>query len=143
MSAAVSLLRLPVSNEPYGERTPFMAYRTYRSQVKAEEWPAVKEGAVAKSVPRSRGWTKRNMSVASGSGARGSADGEQKLDVSDMKSPNVGGSEGKFGNDQKVNKGLAGQWRALENARFVPKQGDRRHLMNIINTMAKTDIGAA
>ena len=52
------------------------------------------------------------MSVDGGSGARGSADGEQKLDVSDMKSPNVGRSEGKFGNDQKVNKGLAGQWRA-------------------------------
>ena len=30
----------------------------------------------------------------------------------------------------------------MENARFVPKQGDRRHLMHLINAMAKKDIGA-
>ena len=87
VSAAVSVLRLPVSNEPSCEVTSFMADL---SQVKAEEWPGVKAGAEAKSVPRSRGWTRRNMSGASGSGAQGSAGGEQKLDVSEMKSPNVG-----------------------------------------------------
>ena len=83
------------------------------------------------------------VKVGSGSGARGSADREQKLDVSDTKSPNVGRSEAKFGRDQKVDKGLVGQWKALDNARFIPKQGDRRHLMNIINALAKTDIGLA
>lgn len=33
--------------------------------------------------------------------------------------------EEKVGDDQKVVSGLAGQWRALRGARFVPKQGDR------------------
>ena len=84
-----------------------------------------------------------HVKVGSDSGARGSADGEQKLDVSDTKSPNIGRSEARFGKDQKVDKGLVGQWKALDNARFIPKQGDRRHLMNILNTVAKPDIGVA
>ena len=36
---------------------------------------------------------------------------------------------------------LAGQWRALENARFVPKQGDRRFLMLNISEIATRDLG--
>ena len=71
-------------------------------QVKPEEWPGVKAGAEAKSVPRSRGWTRHKMSGASGSGTQGPAGSEQKLDVSGDQSPNVGGPEDKFGDDQKV-----------------------------------------
>ena len=66
---------------------------------------------------------------------------EQKLDVSGDESPNVGGQWDKIGSDQKVVMGLAGQWRALENARFVPKQGDRRFLMHNISEIATQDIG--
>ena len=69
------------------------------------------------------------------------AGSKQKLDVSGDQSPNVGGPEDKFGDDHKVVQGLAGQWRALENARFVPKQGDRRYLMHNIREIAKKDIG--
>ena len=38
--------------------------------------------------------------------------------------------------------GLAGQWRALENARFVPSQGDRRKLMLDIIDFSEKDAGA-
>ena len=48
----------------------------------------------------------------------------------------------KIGADQNVVMGLAGQWRALENARFVPKQGDRRSLMYDIKMFADRDPGA-
>ena len=48
----------------------------------------------------------------------------------------------KIGSDQKVIMDLAGQWRALENARCVPKQGNRRSLMYDIKNLADRDLGA-
>ena len=38
--------------------------------------------------------------------------------------------------------GLVGQWRALENAKYVPKQGDRRLLMYNVSKIAERDLGA-
>ena len=68
---------------------------------------------------------------------------EQKLDEAKGGSPNVDLPMEKTGSsDQKVVMGLAGQWRALENARFVPKQGDRRQLMYDIQSLADRDLGA-
>ena len=48
----------------------------------------------------------------------------------------------KVGPDKKVVMGFADQWRALENARFVPQQGDRRQLMYDVNSIVERDIGA-
>ena len=67
---------------------------------------------------------------------------EQKLDASGDESPNVEGQWEKTAPDQKVVMGLAGQLRALGNAKFVPKQGDRRFLMYNVSEIAKRDLGA-
>ena len=114
-------------------------------QAKAEEWPGVKAGAETKPEPKSRKWAKHIMPGVGGGGPQGQVGGEkvleQKLDASGDESPSAEGQWGKTGSDQKVVMGLAGQWRALENARFVPKQGDRRFLMLNISEIATRDLG--
>ena len=115
-------------------------------QVEAEDWPDVKAGAESKSVPKSRMWSRTKLHNVGEGGSQGQEGGEevhgQKLDASGDDSPNDEGQWERTGPDQKVVMGLAGQWRALENAKFVPKQGDRRFLMYNISEVAKRDLGA-
>ena len=66
----------------------------------------------------------------------------QKLDEAEQEIPDADSPMEKVGPDQKVVLGLARQWRALENARFIPKQGDRRSLMYDIKILAGRDPGA-
>ena len=142
LPAAISVLKLLGGDEHCRGGTSIMAEPP---QAKAAVWPGVKAGAEGKSEPRSRGWTRHRMSGVGGGGPQGQVGGkkghEQKLDASGDESPNVGGQWDKTGSDQKVVMGLAGQWRALENARFIPKQGDRRFLMHTISEIATRDIG--
>ena len=143
LPAAISVLKLLGSDEYCRGVKPIMAELP---QVKVEDWPGVKAGAESKSVPRSRKWGETELPNVGEGGAQGQEDDEdvheQKLDASGDESPNVEGQWEKTGPDQKVVMGLAGQWRALENAKFVPKQGDRRFLMYNVNEIAKRDVGA-
>ena len=97
------------------------------------EWPDLEVGVASKPPPRSRKWSRsRPPGVEEGDAHEQKLDEEareQKLDEAKEESPNVDLPIEKTGPDQKVVMGLAGQRRALENARFVPKQGDRRQLM--------------
>ena len=142
LPTAISVLKLLGSDEHCRGVQPIMAELP---QAKAEEWPDVKAGAEAKPEPKSRVWGKRRMFGVGGGGPQGQVGGEkvpeQKLDASGDESPSAEGQWEKTGSDQKVVMGLAGQWGALENARFVPKQGDRRFLMLNISEIATRDLG--
>ena len=142
LPAAISVLKLIGSGEYCRGVQPIMAELP---QAKAEEWPDVKAGAEAKPEPKSRKWGKHRMFGVGGGGPQVQVGGEkvieQKLDASGDESPSAEGQWEKTGSDQKVVMGLSGQWRVLENARFVPKQGDRRFLMPNISEIATRDLG--
>ena len=143
LPAAIYVLKLLGSDEYCRGVKPIM---TELPQVKAEDWPGVKAGAESKSAPRSRKWSRTKLPNVGEGGSQGQEGGEeaheQKLDASGDESPKIEGQWEKTGPDQKVVMGLAGQWRALENAKFVPKQGDRRFLMYNVSEIAKRDLGA-
>ena len=82
------------------------------------------------------------MSRGRTSGAAGSGSHEQQLDEVDEELPNDDVPMERAGSDQKVDMGFAGRWRALENAWFIPKEGDSRQLMNDIIGITECDPGA-
>ena len=92
------------------------------------EWPTLGVGAASQPPPRSRKWSRPP-------GVEGGDAHEPKLGEAKEESLNVDLPMEKTGPDQKVVMGFAGQWGALENARFVPKQGDRRKLMYDIKSL--------
>ena len=133
MPAAISVLKLPVSDERDHWVNLLMAGQPLSSD--AGKWPLPRE--VSKSPPQPKGWRKQRMVVA---GRQESP--EQKLDDEEQKLYDVDFPMERVGSDQKVVMGLAGQWGALENARFIPKQGDRRKLMYDILTLSDADARA-
>ena len=67
---------------------------------------------------------------------------EQKLGGEEQELPDVDVPMETVGPDRKVVMWLAGQWRALENARFIPKQGGKRRLMYDTKNPSDRDAGA-
>ena len=145
MPAAISVLKLPESDKRDSWADLTMA-KSPPLKDNSTEWPDLGVGAASKPTPRPRKWSRsRPPGVVEGGALEQELDEEareQKLDVAKEGSPNADHPLEKTGPDQKVVMGLAGQWRALENARFVPQQGDRRQLMYDINSIAERDIGA-
>ena len=113
--------------------------------VKVEAWPGLKVGAASRPIPKSRKWGRPKPTDVEEGGAHEQENvedvHEQKLDESRDESPNAGAQWERTGPDQKVVMGLVGQWRALENAKFVPKKGDRRQLMYNVSKIAERDLG--
>ena len=124
MPAAISMLKLPVSDEHDRWVDLLMANRPPLKRDPAE-WPALEVGAASRSPPRSRGWRRSRMPGVEGGDAHEQKIDEeargQELDEAEEEPPHVEFPMEMIGPDQKVVMGLAGQWRALENARFVPK----------------------
>ena len=143
MPGAISVFKLPGSDE-FCRRVKLIMAKS--PPVKVEAWPGLKVGAASKPIPRSRKWGRsKPPDVEEGDAQEQENDedvDEQKLDASGDESPNAGVQWERTGPDQKVVMGLAGQWRALENAKFVPKQGDRRQLMYNVSKIAERDLGA-
>ena len=142
MPAAISVLKLPES-DGYGRRAKLIMAKS--PPLKEKDWPDLGVGAASRPMPKSRKWSRpKPPGVEEGGAHERENDAEvreQKLDASEEESPNADQPLEKTGPDQEVVMGLAGQWRALENARFVPKQGDRRQLMYDVNKIAERDIG--
>ena len=112
MPAAIPVLKLRESNEHDRWVDLLMAGQPPRPDEGG--WPLPTE--VSKAPPQAKGWRKQKLRVAERQEGP-----EQKLDEHEQKLDEVDFPMERVGPDQKVVMGLAGQWRALENARFVPK----------------------
>ena len=67
---------------------------------------------------------------------------QERMNSPEQKPVDPSWIEEKEGEDQKVVSGLAGQWRTLDGARFVPAQGDRNILITELDTLCKQGQGA-
>ena len=137
MPAAISVLKLAASDEHDRGVDLLTAGNPSQQGAPGEDWPDLQEGVAAKSTPKSRKW-----GIGRGSGAAGSGSHGQQPDAVEEKVPDDDVVMKSAGSDQKVDEGQDGRWRALENVRCIPTQGDRRQLMNDIFKITECDPGA-